>query len=398
MTDWQELEKKYYMRTFAHIRLPITLVKGKGAYAWDDTGKKYLDFVGGLAVNSLGHAPDVVAKAVAKQAKKIIQTSNIFYTVPQIQLAQILVENSCLQKVFIANSGLEANEGAIKLARRYGALKLNGAFEVITVLNSFHGRSLALTAATGQPKMQAPYYPMPTGFINVEFNNIDAIKAATNPRTCAVMLELIQGETGVNVCDEAYVKTVRQWCDEKGILLILDEIQTGIGRLGTLFGYQLYGIEPDIITLAKGMGSGVPIGAVMAKENASVFVPGDHGSTFGGNPLTCAAAFATMQYIIKNNVAANANESGKLLIEGLEGLKKKYPIVKEVRGRGLLLAIEFKKDIGTDAMMACLNEGLLVNKVKANALRLVPPLIIGKKEVDIAISILDKVIAGFTAE
>jgi len=394
MTDWQELEKKYYMRTFTHVRLPVTLVKGKGARVWDDKGKKYLDFVAGWAVNSLGHCHPVVADAVAKQARAIIQTSNQFYTVPQIQLAQLLVENSCLDRVFIGNSGLEANEGAIKLARRYGHLKLNGAYEVITELNSFHGRSLALTAATGQPKMQAPFVPLPVGFINVKFNDIEDIKAATNARTCAVMLELVQGETGVNIADEAYVKEVRKWCDDKGILLILDEVQTGICRLGPLFGYELYGIEPDIITLAKGLGGGIPIGALLAKEKASVFIAGDHGSTFGGNPVTSAAAYATLKYIIDKDISGNVKKVGKYLMEALEGLKKKYSFITEVRGRGLLVAIEFDREIGQDVLMACLEKGLLVNKVKANALRLMPPLIIGNKDVDEAIGILDKVFSG----
>jgi acetylornithine/N-succinyldiaminopimelate aminotransferase len=394
MINWQELEKKCYMRTFTHLRLPVTLVKGKGAYVWDDTGRKYLDFVAGWAVDSLGHAPPVVARAVAKQARAIIQTSNQFHTVPQIQLAQLLVENSCLDRVFIGNSGLEANEGAIKLARRYGALKLNGAYEVITALNSFHGRSLALTAATGQPMMQAPFEPLPVGFVNVKFNDIEAIEAATSDKTCAVMLELVQGEGGVNIPADDYLKKVRAWCDQKGILLILDEIQTGICRLGPLFGYELYGIEPDIMTLAKGLGGGIPIGAVLAKGKASVFVAGDHGSTFGGNPVTCAAACATLKYIIDKDISNNVKKVGKYLMEGLERLKKKYSFITEVRGRGLLLAIEFSGDIGQDVLMDCMEEGLLVNKVKANAIRLMPPLIIGNKEVDEAIRILDKVFSG----
>ena len=296
--------------------------------------------------------------------------------------------------MFIGNSGLEANEGAIKLARRYGHLKLNGAYEVITVFNSFHGRSLALTAATGQPKMQAPFFPMPAGFINVKFNDIDAIKVATTEKTCAVMLELVQGETGVNIADEAYIKDVRKWCDEKGILLILDEVQTGICRLGPLFGYELYGIEPDIITLAKGLGGGIPIGALLAKEKASVFAAGDHGSTFGGNPVTSAAAYATLKYIIDKDISGNVIKVGKYLMEGLEGLKKKYSFITDVRGRGLLVAVEFDKEIGTDVLMNCLNNGLLVNKVKPNAIRLMPPLIIGNKDVDKAIGILDKVFSG----
>jgi acetylornithine/N-succinyldiaminopimelate aminotransferase len=392
MTDWLELESKYYMHTI--VRVPVTLVRGEGARVWDDKGKEYLDFVCGLAVNCLGHCHPVVADAVAEQARTLIQTSNWYFTIPQIRLAELLVKNSCLDKVFVCNSGLEANEGAIKLARRYGHLKLNGAYEIITALGSFHGRSLALTAASGQPKMHAPYVPLPVGFINVKNNDIEAIKAATTEKTCAVMLELIQAETGVNLPNDDYPKKVREWCDQKGILLILDEVQTGIGRLGTLFGYQMYHVEPDIMTLAKGLGGGIPIGAVLAKENAAIFVPGDHNSTFGGNPVTSAAACATLQYVIDNNVVGNVKKVGKYLMEGLGKLKRKYSFITEVRGRGFLVAVEFNSDIGQQVLMACLEKGLLVNKVKPNAIRLVPPLIIGNQEVDRAIGILDKVFSG----
>ncbi|MGD1119652.1 MAG: aspartate aminotransferase family protein [Dehalococcoidales bacterium] len=394
MNNWMELEKKYYMRTFEKVRLPVVLEHGKGARVWDDNGKEYLDFVGGWAVNCLGHAHPVVIKALNAQAKKLLHTSNQFYTIPQIQLAELLVKNSCLDRVFFGNSGLEANEGAIKLARRYGKLKLNGAYEVITTIGSFHGRSLALTAATGQESFHTPYEPMPAGFINVKYNDIEAIKAATTAKTAAVMLELIEAEIGVNIPDEGYLKQVRQWCDQKGILLMLDEIQTGIGRLGALFGYQLYGIEPDVMTLAKGLAGGVPIGAVLAKEHASVFAPGDHGGTFGGNPLACAVGFATMQYLIEKDIAGNAKKVGEYLMTRLAELKKKYSLITEVRGRGLLVAVEFGSEIGQDVLMACLANGLLVNRVKPNAIRLMPPLIINNKDVDEAIGKLDKVLAG----
>ena len=248
MTDWQELERKYLMNTFK--RLPVTLVRGEGVRVWDDSGREYLDFVGGWAVNVLGHAHPEIVHAVSEQARNLIQTSNQFYTVPQIRLAELLVENSCFDKVFFCNSGAEAAEGAVKLARRYGKLHLNGAYEVITALSSFHGRTLAMVAATGQPKFQEPYAPLPEGFINVEYDNVDAIKKASGRKTCAVMLEAIQGEGGVNVPADDYLKEVRSWCTEQGILLILDEIQTGMGRTGTLFAYQHCGIEPDIMTLA----------------------------------------------------------------------------------------------------------------------------------------------------
>jgi acetylornithine/N-succinyldiaminopimelate aminotransferase len=392
MTDWQELEKKYYMQVFE--RVPLTIIKGKGPYVWDDQGKQYLDFVGGWAVNTLGHCHPVITKALTEQADKLIQTSNQFYTVPQLKLAQLLVENSCLDRVFFGNSGAEANEGAVKLARRYGQLKLKGAYEVISTFSSFHGRTLAMVAATGQPKFQESYPPLPTGFVNVPFNDVEAIKLATSERTCAVMVEPIQGEGGVNIPDDGYLAAVRKWCDQKGILLILDEIQTGIGRTGSLFAYQQYGVEPDIMTLAKGLAGGVPIGAILAKEKASVFVPGEHGSTFGGNPLACAAGYATVRFVIDNNIAGRAKEVGEYLINSLEKMKPKFPSITDIRGRGLLVAIEFKDEIAQLLVEACLERGLLVNKLKPNALRFMPPLIVGKKEVDEALGILDKALGS----
>ena len=393
MTNWQELAAEYFMNTVE--RVPVTLVKGEGCYVWDDKGKKYLDFVAGWAVNSLGHSHPVLARAIARQARTLIQVSNQFYSVPQIQLVELLVKNSCLQKVFLCNSGAEANEGAIKLARRYGARHLNSAYEVISVTGSFHGRTLAMVAASGQAKYQQPYLPLPTGFINVDFNDFNAIKSATGEKTCAVMLEPVQGEAGVKIPDKAYLKAVRDWCTEKGILMILDEVQTGIGRLGTLFGYEQFGIEPDVMTLAKGLGGGVPIGAIMATEKAAVFVPGEHGSTFGGNPLTCAAAYATLKYILDNDVVGHVKTVGKHLLDGLGKLKRKYAFVTDVRGLGLLSAIEFKEEIGKAVLMACLENGLLVNRVRPNALRFMPSLIVSREEIDEALSILDRVLANF---
>lgn len=392
MSKWQELESKYFMHTVS--RVPVTLVKGEGARVWDDNGREYLDFVAGWAVNSLGHCHPVVAEALAEQAHTLIQVSNQFYTIPQLRLAEILVQHSCLDKVFISNSGAEANEGAVKLARRYGKHHRHGAYEVISANGSFHGRTLSMVAASGQAKHQEAYLPLPAGFINVEYNNVEAIKAATTDKTCAVILEPLQGEGGVNMPDDNYLKMVREWCSQQGILLILDEIQTGIGRLGTLFGYELYGVEPDVMTLAKGLGSGVPIGAIMTKDSANVFAPGEHGSTFGGNPLVCAAAYATLKYIIENKVADNARKIGQYFAGRLEELKDKYTFVTDVRGRGLLLAIEFDREIAADVLGACLENGLLVNRLKPSALRFMPPLIIGRDEVDEAINILDRVLAA----
>ncbi len=388
-TDWQELEKKVFMPVFK--RNPLTLVRGKGMKVWDDTGKEYLDFVGGLAVTSLGHCHPVLVNAVTKQAATLIQTSNLYYTVPQLQLAGLLVKTSCLDRVFIGNSGAEAVEGAMKLARRYGKIKLDGAYEIITTHESFHGRTLATTAATGQNKFQEPYTPLPTGFVNVPYNDIEAIKRATTKLTCAVMLEPIQGEGGVNVPDDDYLGKVRSWCDEKGLLLILDEIQTGIGRTGSLYAYQQYGIEPDVMTIAKGLGGGVPIGAFLAKEAACVFKPGEHGSTFGGNPLVCAAGYAVLSYIIDNHIPEHVQKVGSYLYNGLQDLAGKYAAITGVRGKGLLLAVGLKVEIAGDLVLGCMDRGLLVNNVKPDALRLIPPLVVTEKDIRKALDILDKV-------
>jgi predicted acetylornithine/succinylornithine family transaminase len=390
MTDWQELESKYYMRTFK--RMPLTLVRGEGARAWDDSGKEYLDFTSGWGVNSLGHCHPAVVGAVCEQARTLIQTSNQFYTTPQLKLAELLVESSCLDRVFFCNSGVEAVEGAVKLARRYGKLHLGGAYNVITTINSFHGRTLTMIAATGQPKHQEPYTPLPSGFVNVEYNKVSAIKEATTAETCAVMLEPIQGEGGVNVPDDNYLQEVRAWCDEKGILLILDEVQTGIGRIGSLFGYEQYEVEPDIMALAKGLGGGVPMGAFLAKEKASVFAPGEHGSTFGGNPLACAAGYATLKFIIEDDIPNKVKGTGAYLISELERLKTKFSFITEVRGRGFLVAIQIAGDVSDGILGTCRERGLLLNPVKPNVIRFIPPLNITKNDVDEAIAILEPIL------
>lgn len=395
MNNWQELEHKYYMPTFK--RVPVTLVKGQGARVWDDNGREYLDFVAGWAVNSLGHCHPAVVAAVTKQIKTLIHTSNSYYTIPQLKLAELLVHNSCLDKVFFCNSGAEATEGAVKLARRYGHMHLDGAYEVITATGSFHGRTLAMVSASGQSKFQQPYIPLPSGFVNVEYNNIEAIEKAINDKTCAVMLEPIQGEGGVNLPDDNYLKMVQELCHKKGIILILDEIQTGISRTGSLFAYEQYGVEPDIMTLAKGLASGMPIGAILAKDEASVFAAGEHGSTFGGNPVACAAGYATLKFILDHDITENARQTGQHLAAGLKSLKQRFKFVTDVRGLGLLQAIEFSSDIAQSLVMACLKSGLLVNKLKDNALRFMPPLIIGKDEVDEALGILDKALSHITS-
>ena len=388
--NWQELEKQVYMQLAK--RWPVTIVRGKGMKVWDDAGREYLDFVAGIAVTSLGHCHPVIVKALARQSKTLIQMSNMYYTVPQLQLAELMVRTSCLDRVFICNSGAEANEGAIKLARRYGKLKRDGAYEIITTHESFHGRTLATTAATGQNQFQEPYTPLPTGFVNVVYNDIETIKAATNKLTCAVMLEPIQGEGGVNMPADDYLKKVRAWCDEQGLLLILDEVQTGIGRTGTLYAYQYYGAEPDIMTLAKGLGGGVPIGAFLAKEKACVFKIGEHGTTFGGNPLVCATAFDVLNYIIRNDLAGHAGRMGEYLCNGLRGLASQYKVIKEVRGKGLLVAVQFNDEIAESVVLACLERGIIMNKAKPDVARFIPPLIVKEKDIDRALDVLGKVL------
>ena len=386
-TDWKALESKYYM--FLVRRQPVVIARGKGTRVWDVDGKEYLDFTSGWAVNNIGHANPAIADAVAEQARTLLQTSNQFYTIPQVQLAQILVENSCLDKVFICNSGAEANEGAIKLAKKYGKKHRNGAFEIITAFNSFHGRTMMAVAATGQPHYQEIFQPIPVGFIHVDYDDVEAIKAATTDRTVAVMLEPVQGEGGVNIPSPGYLRQVREWCDEQGLLLIFDEVQTGMGRLGTLFGYQSFGVEPDIMTLAKGLGGGVPIGAFLAKEHACAFDPGDHGSTFGGNALTCAAAYASTKYIIENEIPAHAREMGAYLERELSTLKNGHEFIAEVRGMGLLWAIQFNSDMSPAAVSACNQAGLLTNPLRPSAIRLMPPLTVTTEEIDEAMERLE---------
>jgi acetylornithine/N-succinyldiaminopimelate aminotransferase len=394
LSQSQELAQKYMMNFIK--RIPITFVKGQGLRLWDENGKEYLDYVGGWAADSLGHCHPVLVKALAEQAGTLIHVSNAYYHLHLGKLAELLATNSCFNKVFFSNSGAEANEGAIKLARRWGALKLKGAFETITTYSSFHGRTLAMVAATGQSKMQSPYLPLPAGFVNVEYNNIDSIKKATTDKTCAVMVEPLQGEGGVNIPSVDYLKQLRAWCDEKGLMLIYDEVQTGMGRLGRLFGYQVFGVEPDVITLAKGIASGVPIGVIMAKESHSVFAPGEHGTTFGGNPLVCAAGYAVTKYIIDHNVSENADQMGQYLLVKLGSLKNKYSCIADVRGKGLLIGIEFNKDIAEAVMYACLEKGLVINHLKPNMLRVIPPLIITRADVDEGMQILDKALEKIT--
>jgi acetylornithine/N-succinyldiaminopimelate aminotransferase len=370
-----ELADKYLMQTGR--RLPVTFVRGQGCLVYDDAGNEYLDLVAGIAVNLLGHAhPDVVA-AVAGQARTLIHTSNLYYTQPQVELARRLVEISFPSRVFLCNSGAEANEAAIKIARKWGARHRDGAFQIITTLGSFHGRTLATVTAGGQPKYSDPFKPLPDGFMHVPYNDLDAIKAATAERTVAVLLEPVMGEIGIVPAKPEFLEGVRRWCDEKDLLLILDEVQTGLGRTGRWFAHQHHGITPDVMTLAKGLGGGVPIGACLAAPKADVFEPGDHGSTFGGNPLACAAALAVLTVIERDRLVGHAAEMGEMLHAAINELGG-----KEVRGLGLMQAVEFAEPRAKAFQQACLDARLVVNAVDDNSIRFVPPLIITAEQID----------------
>lgn len=391
MTDWKALESKYFFNNFR--RPPVVFVKGQGMRVWDEDGTEYLDFVGGIAVNVLGHCHPAVTGAICDQAQQLIHTSSLYYTVPQVKLAQLLVENSALDRVFYCNSGAEANEAAIKLVRKYGKMRKNGAYEVISADKSFHGRTLATIAATGNRHYQEPFEPMPVGFRNVPYNSIDAIKSATTDKTIAVLLEVIQGEGGINIPDPDYLPAVRNWCDENGMLLVFDEVQTGMGRTGSLFAYQQAGVEPDVMTLAKGLAGGVPIGVMMGKEKVSVFVPGDHASTFGGNPLACAAGYSVLKYMLDNKVPEHAKEIGEVLKAGLSELQARHRVITDVRGRGCLVGAQLDGDKAADISVRCLKEGLLVNPVQANVLRFAPALIVNEADIKLALGILDRVLS-----
>lgn len=385
MTDWRALEKEYYLQVVN--RQPIVLARGEGTRVWDDDGKEYLDFTSGWAVTNIGHANPVLAEAIAEQARTLIQTSNQFYTIPQIKLAQLLVENSCLDRVFFANSGAEANEGAIKNARKWGRSNRNGASEIITVSHAFHGRTLNTMAAGDKP--MDDFSPVPDGFVNVEFGDLDAIESATSEKTAAVMLEPVQGEGGVNIPEPGYLSGVREWCDDNGLLLVFDEVQTGFGRLGTLFGYESFGVEPDVMTLAKGLGGGAPIGAFMLKEHAVALVPGDHGSTFGGNVLTTAAAYASTKYIIDHDIAGHAARMGEYLRGGLNSIKDRRSFIMDVRGMGLLNAVEFDREMAAAALTRCNARGLLLNFTRPQLIRIMPPLTVSESEIDTALERLE---------
>ncbi len=380
-TDIAALEHRYLMGTFK--RMPVTLVEGRGAIVRDSEGHEYVDMVAGIAVNALGHGHPAVTRALAEQAARLIHTSNLYYSVPQVALAGRLVQLSFPSRVFFANSGAEANEAAIKLARKWGKLNREGAFEIITTEGSFHGRTLATVTAGGKDAYSQPFAPLPPGFVHVPYGDLTAIQAATSADTAAVMLEPIMGEIGVVTPPPGYLEGVRDWCDQRGLLLMLDEIQTGIGRTGRWFAHQHDGVLPDVMTLAKALGGGVPIGACLAAARADVFEPGDHGSTFGGNPLACAAGLAVLRTIEEEGLVGHAAEMGELL---QASLKEQLAGVKLVRGRGLMQAVVFEQPVAREFQSRCLAEGVIVNAVDEETVRLVPPLVISAGEIERAVA------------
>ena len=391
MGDIPSREAVIHMQTGR--RLPVTLVRGEGTRVWDDDGKEYLDFIAGIASDTLGHADPGLADVIARQARTLIHVSNIFYTEPQIELGELLIEHSALDRVFFANSGAEANEAAIKLARKWGIQNRDGGYEIIAATDGFHGRTMTTVAATGTPAYREPFGPPTPGFVFVDYDDMGQIRDATTPRTAAILLEPIQGEGGVNVPDEGYLQAVRAWCDEQGVLLILDEIQTGIGRTGTVWAYEQAGVEPDIMTSAKGIAGGVPLGAVLAKEHASVFEPGDHGSTFGGNPLATAAGAYVVRQLVEGGVLENAKARGEQLSQRLAGLEDRHPLAIGEDGGGLLRRLELAEDVAGDVVTRARENGLLLNPVRPNRVRFMPPLNVTEAEIDQAVDIVEAALA-----
>jgi acetylornithine/N-succinyldiaminopimelate aminotransferase len=377
--EWIAIEQATF---FPNLRPPMVIERGQGSRVWDVEGREYLDLIAGIAVVSLGHASPVVQRALAEQSAKLIHTSNLFYTIPQLQLAQLLTEHSPFDRVFFSNSGAEANEAAIKLARKWGKRHRNGAYAVISAEHAFHGRTLATVTATGKENYTRPFTPLPDGFPHVPFNDMDALERAVDATTAAVLLEPIQGESGVHVASENYLRDVQDFCRDKNLLFMVDEVQTGIGRLGTLWGFERWSVEPDVMTLAKGLGGGVPIGAILAKESAAVFEPGDHGSTFGGNPLVCAVAYDVVRYILDNDVLGNVNRVGSILKRGLERMAAEQPLIQSVRGEGLLLAVELTVEHAPDVVRLGHAEGVLLNATGPTTIRLAPPLTLTAAEAE----------------
>ena len=388
--ELKDLYEKFVMNTYK--RFPLALSRGAGARVWDSDGREYLDMAAGIAVCSLGHAHPGVVAAIQRQAETLMHVSNLYYTEPQACFARLLVENSFADKVFFCNSGAEANEAAIKLARKYGHERLGGKYELITMKDSFHGRTLATITATGQEKFQVGFAPLPEGFKYAPFDDLPALEAAISEKTCGVLLEPIQGEGGVRIPDKHYLRGVRAICDRHGILMILDEVQVGMGRTGTLFAYEDSGIQPDIMTLAKALGNGFPVGAMLTTDKtAAAFQPGNHASTFGGAPLAMAACIAVFEAIQAEGVLENCRRVGVYFLERMRRMQGHQPLIKDVRGKGLIIGMELAID-GAEIVKKCMEKGLLIITSGAgNVLRFVPPLIITEKDADKALDILEEV-------
>jgi acetylornithine/N-succinyldiaminopimelate aminotransferase len=391
----QEEEQKYIINTYNRQKgtTPF-LVRGRGSRVWDESGKEYLDFVGGIAVNALGHCFPPVLEAVSRQMEKIIHTSNLYYSEPQVELARMLVENSPAGKVFFANSGAEANEAAIKLARKYTKQRFGQErYEIITAFDSFHGRTLATITATGQEKFHRGFEPLVPGFRYARFNDLDSFRALISPYTCAIMIEPVQGEGGIHVATEGFLQGLRRLCNEHNLLLIFDEIQCGMGRTGKLFAFEHYQVVPDIFTLAKALGGGLPIGAMLCTEGVSQgFFPGDHASTFGGNPVACAAATATLGSLLEGGFLELVQQNSAFLLSELERLQKVFSgLIKEIRGKGFMLGLEIGRE-AAEIRVLCQERGLLINCIGGKILRLLPPLNTGKEELVAALKILEGVL------
>lgn len=384
-------KQDHIMNTYA--RFPLTLVKGEGLYVFDDQGKKYMDFGSGISVNNLGHCHPAVASAIKEQAEKLCHCSNLYLSEPQLEVAEYLTKYSGLDRVFFCNSGAEANEGAIKLARKYFYDKGEDRYEIVTMKKSFHGRTLATLTATGQDKVKTGFSPLPNGFIYADFNDFESVKNAVTSHTAAIMMEPVQGEGGIYPMEADFIRSVAEFCKENGLLLIFDEIQCGMGRTGTMFCYEQYGVTPDIVTNAKAIGGGLPFGAIIAKEDvAASFGPGSHGSTFGGNPVAAAASTAVFRTMEKDDILSNVRAVSEYFFDALNSLKEEFPqIVMAVRGKGLLVGMEVSCPAVT-IVNACLEHGLIVLNAGPNVVRFLPPLNICKKDVDFVMETLKKVL------
>ncbi|RKN74147.1 aspartate aminotransferase family protein [Paenibacillus ginsengarvi] len=372
---------------FTAVRPDVVMERGEGMYLWDTEGKRYLDFIGGWAVTCLGHSPAVIREALDRQAATLVNASPSFYNKPMIELAKRLTQLSGFDKAFFASTGAEANEGAIKLARKHGALNLGGAYEIVTTVNSFHGRTLATMSATGKSSWEALFAPKVPGFKHVPLNDAESLLAAVDERTCAIMLEPVQGEGGVHAADAGYLHTVRKLCDERGLMLIFDEVQTGLGRTGTMFAFEHDGIRPDVMTLGKGIGGGFPLSAMLTTSRFNLFEPGEQGGTYIGQPLAMAVGNAVVREIVERKLHEHAKEMGDYITRGLESLANAYGLSR-IRGKGLLLAFDLPAPRGPELVAACMEAGLLINSPSPSTIRLMPPLIVSRSQADDMLALL----------